>query len=77
MKRIILLSCLAALASCAKSAPSDSVESLVAHPNRLQKIMRQCRDNRAEMSDAICNNASEAFRRRFMGSGKAQYTPTP
>lgn len=77
MKKIALLSCLAALASCARSTPPDSVDSLVTHPDRLRQVMRQCRDNRTEMGDAICNNASEAFRRRFMGDGKAQYTPKP
>lgn len=77
MKVIAMLSCLVALASCARPAPSDSVDSLVAHPDRLQQVMRECRDDRTEMGNTICNNASEAFRRRFMGSGKAQYTPKP
>lgn len=77
MKEIAMLSCLAVLASCARPAPSDSVDSLAAHRDRLQQVMRQCRDDRPEMGDTICNNASEAFRRRFMGSGKTQYTPKP
>ena len=29
------------------------------------------------MSDALCNAASEARRRRFMGDGKGKYTPLP
>ena len=77
MKKIALLSCLAVLASCGRSAPPDSIDSLVAHPDRLQEVLRQCRDDRAKMGDAICTNASEAFRQRFMGNGKAQYTPQP
>ncbi|MGH9099167.1 MAG: EexN family lipoprotein [Acidimicrobiales bacterium] len=77
MKKIALLLLLAVLASCGKSAPPDSIDSLVAHPHRLQEVLHQCRDDRAEMGDAICDSASEAFRRRFMGSGKAQYTPNP
>jgi hypothetical protein len=77
MKEIAMLSCLAVLASCARPVSSESVDSLAAHPDRLQQVMRQCRDDRSEMGDPICNNAREAFRRRFMGSGKAQYTPKP
>lgn len=77
MKKIALLLCLTMLASCGKPAPTDSIDSLAAHPDRLQEVLRQCRDDRAKMGDAICANASEAFRQRFMGNGKAQYTPRP
>lgn len=75
MKDMAMLACLTVLASCARPTPSDSVDSLAARPDRLQQVMRQCRDDRIEMSDTTCNNAGEAFRRRFMGSGKALYTP--
>lgn len=77
MKKIVLLLCLAVLASCGESAPKDSINSLVTHPDRLQEVLRHCRDDRTKMGDAICTNASEAFRQRFMGNGKAQYTPRP
>lgn len=75
MKEIALLSCLAVLAGCGKSTPANRVDALAAHPNRLHQLLRQCRDDRAKLGDTICNSASEAFRRRFMGNGKALYTP--
>jgi hypothetical protein len=55
----------------------DSVDSLVAHPDRLKAVMHQCQDDRAKMDEAECMHASEAFRRRFMGDGKGKYTPLP
>jgi hypothetical protein len=29
------------------------------------------------MGDALCNAAGEARRRRFMGNGKGNYSPSP
>lgn len=52
----------------------DSVDSLVTHPDRLKVVMRECKDDRARMSDVECMHANEAFRRRFMGDGKGKYT---
>jgi hypothetical protein len=66
-----------ALTACGKSITPDTVESLTAHPDRLNEVMRQCREDRAEAGDALCNAASEAFRLRFIGDGKGQYTPRP
>lgn len=77
MNRIALLWCLATLVSCTRSVSPDGVDSLVAHPNRLRQVMRQCRDNRTAIGDALCNSASEAFRQQFMGDGKAHYTRKP
>ena len=63
------------LGACAKSVSTDTVESLVANPTRLDDVMRHCHENREKIGDASCSAASEAFRRRFIGDGKAQYTP--
>jgi conjugative transfer region protein TrbK len=63
------------IAACGKVPASDTVESLVADPERLKEIMRQCREAHAKMGDAECSAASEAFRRRFMGDAKGKYTP--
>lgn len=63
------------LTACEKSAPTDTVESLAANPERLKEVQRLCREDRAKMGDALCNAASEARRRRFMGNGKSKYTP--
>ena len=77
MKRTCVLPLILALAACGKAAPMDTVDSLVAHPDRLKEVMRLCQEDHAKMGDATCNAASEAFRRRFMGDGKGKYTPQP
>lgn len=75
MKKTSLLLLALVLTACEKSAPTDTVESLVANPERLKKVQRLCREDHAKMGDALCNTASEARRRRFMGDGKSKYTP--
>ena len=77
MNRITLLPILALLVCCGRSAPPDTVDSLATHPDRLKEVMRQCREDPAKAGSAECSAASEAFRRDFMGSGKAQYKPQP
>ena len=77
MKKTSLLLLAIVLTACEKSAPTDTVESLVAHPERLKEVERLCREDHAKMGDALCNSASEARRRRFMGNGKSKYTPQP
>ena len=75
MKKTGLLLLALALTACNRSTPTDTVESLAAHPERLKEVERLCRENHAKMGDALCNAASEARRRRFMGDGKGKYTP--
>ncbi|HEY9147268.1 EexN family lipoprotein [Thiobacillus sp.] len=70
------LACTLLLAACNKPAPTDSVESLLANPERLKEVRAQCKANHDKAGDALCNRASEATRRRFMGSG-TPYTPAP
>lgn len=77
MKKTCLLLLALALTACENPAPTDTVESLVANPERLKKVQRLCREDHAKMGDALCNAASEARRRRFMGDGKSKYTPQP
>ncbi|MHB1701953.1 MAG: EexN family lipoprotein [Acidobacteriaceae bacterium] len=77
MKRTCVLPMILVLAACGKAAPTDTVDSLVAHPDRLKEVQRLCQEDHAKMGDATCNAASEAFRRRFMGDGKGKYTPQP
>jgi hypothetical protein len=64
-----------ALASCGHAEPPSTVDSLLGNPERLKEVMRQCHEDGAKMGDQDCAAASEAFRRRFMGDGKGQYTP--
>ena len=77
MKKTSLLLLAIFLTACEKSAPTDTAKSLVAHPERLKEVERRCREDHAKIGDALCNAASEARRRRFMGDGKSKYTPQP
>jgi len=62
------------LVACGKATPADTVESLVAHPDHLREVEKQCADDYAKMGTAECSAASEARHRLFMGNGP-QYTP--
>ncbi|MBN8712806.1 MAG: EexN family lipoprotein [Xanthomonadales bacterium] len=74
MKIVVLLFVAVTLAACNRAAPTDTVDSLVAHPDHLHGIERQCANNDARVSAAECELASEARRKLFMGNG-TQYTP--
>lgn len=63
------------LVSCSPTAPVDTVESLVADPARLEKVQRHCKLDYARVDADVCAAASEAYRRRFMGDGKAKDGP--
>lgn len=66
------------LAGCGKPAPEptiESVESLVANPERLRELRAACKADHAKVGDAQCNAVAEATRRRFLGSGGPKYTP--
>ena len=73
-KLIMLLTIAAVLTGCGKTEPSDTVESLVANPERLRELREQCRLDHAKMGDALCNRVAEATRKRFQGNG-TPYTP--
>ncbi len=77
MKYMVMILVAAALTACGQSAPTDTVESLVANPERIKEVQRLCKEDHAKMGDVTCNVAAEAFRRRFMGNGKGKYTPQP
>lgn len=77
MRHMVIILAAAVLTACGQSAPTDTVESLVANPGRLKEVQRLCKENHARMGDATCNAAAEASRRRFMGDGKGKYTPRP
>ena len=72
----IAVVCALLLAACGKPAPTETVESLMANPERLKALRAQCKADHDKMGDALCNVASEATRRRFMGEG-TPYTPAP
>jgi hypothetical protein len=63
------------LTACGQSAPTETVESLVANPERLKELRKQCKADRAKLGDVLCNAVAEATRKRFMGEGKVPHTP--
>ncbi|WP_321854506.1 EexN family lipoprotein [Paraburkholderia tropica] len=71
----MLLTLALVLSACGKSAPADTVESLMARPDRLREITQQCANSDAKIPVAECNVASQARHRLFMGNGP-QYTPS-
>ncbi|MGK2913328.1 MAG: EexN family lipoprotein [Porticoccaceae bacterium] len=77
MKALLAVTaCTVLLAACGKPAPTESVESLMANPERLKDVRAQCKADHAKVGDALCTMAAEVTRRRFMGSG-TPYTPVP
>lgn len=64
-----------AMVSCQPATPADTVESLAADPERLEEVQRQCKQDYARIGAVVCDAASKAYRRRFMGHGKADNLP--
>lgn len=75
MKTIPALMLAALLTACGQSTPTDTVESLVANPERLKELRQQCKAERAKLGDVLCNAVAEATRKRFYGNGSTPYTP--
>lgn len=74
MKKMIPL-VMIGLAACDQSVPTDSVDSLVSNPKRLNELREQCKTIRDEMGDELCRVVAEAARKRFMGDEAVPYTP--
>jgi hypothetical protein len=75
MKMIALLVFSVVQMGCSKSAPTETVESLAANPERLKVLREECKEDRARMGDELCKRVAEATNRRFLGDGKTPYTP--
>lgn len=86
MKRLILLLVVVLLSACGEKHAStekpsadvpltDTVESLLANPERRKELREQCRLNRAELGDKLCNIVAEATNKAFLGDGQVPYTP--
>ena len=56
---------------------TDTVDSLAADPDRLRDVQKRCSQDWAGTGDALCQMASQARRKRFMGTGRTPYTPHP
>ena len=72
MNRVMLLMLTAALTACGPSQPSETVDYLVAHPDRIKELQRQCKEDRAKVGDEHCMRAAEAANRRFFGDRPEQ-----
>lgn len=75
MSRIMLLLLAALLTACGKSEPTETVETLAAHPERLKELRQQCKTDRSKLGDELCSRVAEATSRRFFGDQKTPYTP--
>jgi len=73
MKNVLMYAAVLLLSACGKpeasSAAIESVETLVANPERLKDLRAQCKADHARLGDAQCNAVAEATRRRFLSSG--------
>ena len=80
MKNLLICAVVLVVSACGKTEPSgaaiESVETLVANPDRLKDLRAQCKADHARLGDAQCNAVAEATRRRFMKSGMSP-TPNP
>ena len=74
MNKVMSLTLAATLTACGPSHPSETVDALVANPERINEIQRQCKEDRAKVSDELCVRAAEAAKRRFFGDRPEQKT---
>lgn len=78
MRKLTPILCALALTACGeadKPAALPTVDELAADPARLNELRPQCKLDRAQLGDALCNRVAEATRKRFLGDGKVPYTP--
>lgn len=59
------------------SRAEDTPESLAADPARLREVQKLCSEDWAGTGTELCEAASQARRKRFMGSGQTRYTQQP
>jgi len=78
MKPYLMLATALLLTACGEptpTLPTDTVESLVADPERRRELREQCRLNRAAVGDEVCARVAEATNRAFFNDGEVPYTP--
>lgn len=68
---------LCVLQACSERQPEDTVESLMANPERLKVLRAQCKAEHDKLGDTVCNRVAEATRRRFMAPGASPYASDP
>lgn len=72
MSKVMLLMLAVALTACSPSQPSETVDFLVAHPDRLKDAQRLCKEERAQVGEELCRRAADAANRRFFGDQPEQ-----
>ncbi|MBN8463039.1 MAG: EexN family lipoprotein [Dechloromonas sp.] len=72
MNKLTLLMLAATLTACGPSQPPETVDYLVAHPDRIKEIQRLCKEDRAKVGEELCRRAAEAAGRRFFGDRPEQ-----
>ncbi|MCD6707311.1 MAG: EexN family lipoprotein [Thiobacillus sp.] len=79
MKRFVPLALATLILAACGEKPKliETVESLVANPERLNALRVECKADHAQVGDAQCNAVAEATRRRFMDSGRPPYADAP
>ncbi|MGO4606022.1 EexN family lipoprotein [Variovorax sp. 2RAF20] len=77
MKYPLLIALALLVSACSKPAPIESVDSLVANPDRLKELRAQCKADHAKVGDAQCNAVAEATRQRFMRAVPSPYANDP
>lgn len=80
MTRTLIVTAVLLLAACGKpDAPRaiESVESLLADPDRLSELRAACKADRARLGDAQCDAVAEATRQRFMRRASSPYADDP
>jgi len=79
MKRLLIVAacCATLLVGCSRREPAETVESLVANPERLKELRAQCKADHSSVGEVQCNAVAEATRRRFMSDGKSPYANEP
>lgn len=76
MKKVMPFLCVLALTACGQpEAPTPSALPTVEDPARLKELRQQCKLDRAQLGDGLCNRVVEATRKRFYGDGTVPYTP--
>jgi len=72
---LVVASAALLLSACGNPQPTDTVESLMADPERLKLLREQCKTERTRLGDELCDRVAEATKRRFFGDGKVPYNP--
>lgn len=91
MKACLLLVVVLLLSACDREAPAsvstqplphatprpsaELVDALARDLSRLKELRRQCREDRAHVSDELCIASALAVRKRFLGGGGKHNTP--